>query len=66
MAVLIAISAAPAKAGEKEKYIPPPPPCLPIICKPTPVPLPSSLPAGLLLLGAVGVIAYRQRAQAQA
>jgi hypothetical protein len=65
--VLLGISGAQARAGEIKKLPPPPPYCPPpIILKPCPVPLPAGLPAGLLMLGAVGVIAHQSRKHAAA
>jgi hypothetical protein len=66
--VLLGISGGQARAGETKKLPPLPklPPCPIIICKPCPVPLPAGLPAGLLMLGAVGVIAQKSRKHVQA
>jgi hypothetical protein len=56
-ALLSGLGSGLAHAGDKlkDKYEPKP------ICKVAPVPLPSALPAGLVLFGAVGVVAYRGR-----
>ena len=58
-ALLSGLGSGLARAGDHgEKYEPKP------ICKTAPVPLPSALPAGLALFGAVGVVVYRGRQKA--